>query len=179
MSSFDDLETSAQSSRPLEIYQILLGGESFFYTSASADITVSGQLYSKSSIARTKITIGEAQTRKNVSITLPSDDPFTSQYKNVIPGRKATINIWRLQADESPSFFTQELLFSGRAISVTFTSDGKSSNAVCRSLEGVMEQPMPRFTYMGLCNNVLYDDFCQVAGPGAGSIKKTRSCQGP
>jgi uncharacterized phage protein (TIGR02218 family) len=162
MSTFDALESSVESSRPIELYAIVLGSQSYTYTSAEDTITVSGQDYVPEAIARGRVEQGSDSSDRTVLVTLPSTNPFAAQFIENVPGEKATVTIYRYQRDESPSLATQVLLFKGTVQSVRFPQDGSTAEIAVRSIETALNRNVPKFTFMGMCNHFLYDQNCGV-----------------
>ena len=162
MTSFDAFETSQESSRPLEVYEFAIGGTTYRYTSAEDEITLGGNTYSPKAIARDAITQSSEDRTRSLGITLPGNDAFAAQYKEIAPGSKATVSIIRLQRDESPTFDTQVLAYKGEVKSVSFPNDGYVALVNCQGIESAFNQVLPRFTYSGQCNHVLYDPGCGV-----------------
>jgi len=162
MTSFDVLESSVQGSRPIEVYSIALGSETFRYTSAEDAISLGADVYEPVPIARGSIAQGSDASRRELVITLPGDNEFARRYTLVVPGERATVSIIRLQRDESPTFATQVLVYKGRVQAVRFSDDGKTAEVALQSIESAKSQRIPRFTYMGMCNHVLYDQGCKV-----------------
>lgn len=162
MTSFDDFEISREQSRPLEIYEIVLGTETFRYTSAEDTVTVSAEDYEPTTISRSPTFQGADSKNKDLVITLPPDNDFANRYVDVVPGVKATVSITRLQRDETPEFNTQVLIFKGQVLSARFPDDGNVAEVLVRSQEAALNRKVPRFTFMGSCNHVLYDSRCGV-----------------
>lgn len=162
MTSFDTLATSTANSRPLEIYEITLGNVTYRYTSAEDTLTVDGEDYAPRAISRTNISMsGEAATRP-ITLTLPSTDALVSNYKSATPGVKASVLIYRLERDESPTFNTRRLKFKGQIKSVRFVQDGYTAEIAVASIEDALNRNMPLYTYMSMCNHVLYGSRCGV-----------------
>ena len=162
MTSFDVFESSVESSRPIEIYTIAVGAVSYRFTSHSSAITIGVNTWNPIPISRASISQGVEERRRTLSIDLPADSSFAQQYLSVPPGQKATVSIIRLQRDESPTFNTQVLIFKGNVASVRFSDDGIYATIVARSIESAQNRTIPRFTFMGLCNHVLFDNGCKV-----------------
>jgi len=162
MTSFSSLEISRESSRPLEIYEIRVGNDTYRYTSAEDDVTVAGDLYEATAVSRNNIEQGSDSQARNLLVTLPGNDPFAARYRNVVPGEKATVNVWRLQRDEVPTFNTRILLFKGQVMACRFPQDGYTAEVTVRSIEQALNRNVPRFTFAGMCNHILYDDRCQA-----------------
>jgi len=47
-------------------------------------------------------------------------------------------------------------------MSVRFTNDAHNAEIACRSVEAAVNRNMPKFTFMGMCNHLLYDNQCTV-----------------
>jgi hypothetical protein len=160
MTSFATLEASRESSRPLEIYEILIGNDEYRYTSGPSDLTVGASIYTATAISRNAIEQGSDSQARNLVLTLPGDNAFAARYRNIVPGQRATVNVWRLQRDESPSFNTRILLYKGQVMSVRFPQDGYTAEIAVRSIEQALNRSIPRYTFMGMCNHILYSPAC-------------------
>ena len=178
MTSFDDFATSLEDSRPLEIFALTLGSTTYRYTSAEDSVTVASQTYTPIGISRNNIVQGSDAQNRTLSITVPSDNEFASQYRNIVPGQRASISIWQLERDESPAFDTQILMFKGQVLSVSYPNDGYQADINCQSIESALNRTIPRFTYMSSCNNVLYDSACGVASAGFSVVGTVSSVSG-
>ncbi len=159
MSSFDILEQSGESSQPIEIYRIAVGAlDPFLYTSAEDTISFDGDDYEPlPGLTRDSVVQGANERRRTLSITVPGTNEFAQQYIDIVPGSKATVTIIRLQRNESPTFDTSVLIFKGQVLSVSFPNDGAVAVIACRSIEAAASRQIPRWTFMGMCNHVLYD----------------------
>ena len=160
MADYDTLESSVDSSRPIELYEIIKGTSTWRYTTSDDEITIGADTFEPAAISRDRIVQGSDQRNRNLLVTMPSSNPFASQYITVPPGERATVNVFRYQRDETPSFDTQVLLFKGQVQSVQFPNDGHSATIAVRSIETALNRNIPRFTFMGTCQHVLYDDNC-------------------
>lgn len=162
MTSFDAFETSTESSRPLEVYEFAIGGTTYRYTSAAGEITLNGETYTPKAISRGSISQDAEDRNRSLAITLPGNDVFAAQYKEIAPGSKATVSIIRLQVDETPTFDTQVLIYKGEVKSVSYPDNGYTAQVNCQGIESAFNQVLPRFTFSGQCNHVLYDGGCKV-----------------
>lgn len=163
MTSFATLETSREDGRPLEIYDFVLGGTTYRYTSAEDEITVGGAVYTPKSLARSAISKTGQDRSRPLIVTLPSSDPLPQLYREVVPGDKCSLSVYRLQRDELPTFNTVRLMFKGLVQSVKFSQDGYTADLNVKSIEDALNRNLPRFTYQSGCNHILYDDRCQAA----------------
>lgn len=161
MADFDTLESSVESSRPIEVYDFSLGGDSFLYTSAEDEVTVGTNTYAPEAISRGAISQGDDDRDQVLEIEMPAQNTFARKYIDIVPGQRASLSIIRVQRDE-PAPFTQALIYKGFVQSVSFPDDGLRAVVGIRSLEASLSRLIPRFTYLGLCNNYLYDAGCGV-----------------
>jgi len=161
MADFDTLESSLEESRPIELFEFTLGSTVYRYTSAEDDIVIGSNTFTAVAIARGKVEQGSDQNNRNVTVTMPSSFALPQQYITVPPGEKCSVNIFRYQRDE-PSLATQVLLFKGRIATCRFPNDGHSAEFAVRSIESALNRNIPRFSFMGSCNHILYDDSCGV-----------------
>jgi hypothetical protein len=162
MATFDTLESSVEESRPIEVYQFAQGSTVRFFTSFQTAVTMNGDLHVPETITRGKISQGVDARRRTLTITGPSSNEFAAQYVNIVPSQKATLSIIRLQRDESPTFDTQVLVYKGQVRSVRFPQDGHTAEIGCQTIESAASQNIPRYTYMSLCNHILYGAGCGV-----------------
>lgn len=160
MTSFDTQERSIQDSRPVELYEFTAGSTVYRYTSAEDDIVIGANTFQAIAIARGDIEQGSDQSNRNLVITTPSNLAVAQLYVNVPPGEKTTVNVYRYQRDEDPAFDTEILQFQGTVQSVRFPNDGYSAEFALRSVESSLNRNIPRFTFAGMCQNILYDDNC-------------------
>ena len=161
MSSFSALESGAETSRPVETYLITLGSSVYRYTSAPSNITWGGNTYTSIPIRRGSIGIGPEARRNTLTIEVPATNEFAELYIDVPPAKKATLQIFRLQRDESPTYATQIELFTGAIQSVRFPDFGVAE-LVAQAIEASVARVIPRYSYMGMCNHTLYGPGCGV-----------------
>lgn len=160
MSDFDTFESSLEASRPLEVYEIAQGSSTTRFTSNGSDVTLNGNVYSAIAISRGAVALSTRDRSRSFEVTVPSSLEFVQQYVSNAPGPIATLNVIRLQRDESPAFNTQVLVFKGVVKTVKFSEDGRVAIIVCQTIESAASRQIPRFTYMSQCNHTLFDPGC-------------------
>lgn len=160
MATYDQLESSPEASRPIELYEFSLGGTPFRYTSAEDEITIGVDVYTPIAISRSKIEQGSDQNNRTLTVTMPTSMTLPQQYISVPPGVKVSLNIFRYQRNETPAFDTQVLQFKGRVQSVKFPNDGHSAAFAIRSIETALNRNVPRMTFSGMCPLILYGNRC-------------------
>lgn len=162
MTSFDTLESSLQDSEPIEVYRIGFGATTYRFTSSQSSVTIGSETFEPIPIQRSEVVQSKEREATNLTVTMPGDEEFPRNYLNIAPGRTATLTVLRVQPNESPTFATQALLFKGTVSAVNYSDDGFTAQLVTRSIEFSKAKNVPRFTFMGMCNNFLYDPFCKV-----------------
>jgi uncharacterized phage protein (TIGR02218 family) len=169
MSTFDTLEKSVESSRPIEVFELTLNSVTYRYTNAEDTLTIGGEDFAPESISRSQLIFGTGASNRSVSITVPRSNGFAQQYYASIPGQPSTARIYRYQRDESPSFNTAVLLFDGLVDTVRASGNGALAEIMVQSEETALNRNVPRRTYMSQCNHLLYDGRCQ-ANPSAHNV---------
>lgn len=153
-------EISLEDSRPFEIYRIILGAQTFYYTSGDDTVTVDGDAYVPIEIKRTAIAMGKQSRSKIVSVSISASTEIAQRYTGPPPGVRASISIFRLQ--RTTGVGDKALIYSGTVKAVTFPDNGQFAELQCQSLEASTNRSVPRYTYMGMCNHLLYGSLCGI-----------------
>ena len=162
MTSFASLETSIESSRPIELFEIIMGSATYRYTSTEDLVTIGSDDYTPETIARSQLELGADAANRTLILTVSAQNVIARQYINVIPGERGLVSIYRYQRDEAPAYSTTVLLFKGIIQSVRFLDDGTTAEIAVRSIEAALNRTIPRFSYMGMCNHFLFDAGCKA-----------------
>lgn len=159
--TFGAFETSTESSRPIELYEIVLGTQTFFYTSAEDDIVISATTYIATPISRNKLAQGPEEANRVIEIEVPGTNEFARNYISSVPSERAVVTIKRVQRSDfpGPQVIT---LFEGFVKSVAFGSNGRKAKIAVQPSITAASRIMPRYTYQGSCNHVVYDERCQA-----------------
>lgn len=158
MTSFDVYERSEEGSRPIEVYSFAIGSSTYRYTSHATDVTVGVDTYTAIPISRGAVFQGAEERRNPLAISMPSSESFAALFVGQVPGQVASVSIFRLQLDESPTFNTQSLIFKGTISAAKVKADLVEFQA--RTLESAAGRTIPRVTFMGMCNHMLYSSAC-------------------
>ncbi len=160
--AYEDLEESQDGSRPVELYTFTTGATITRVTSAEDDYTEAADVFTAIPIRRTALSaIGGPDGRKAaVVLTVPGNSSLVSNYIYSVPGVGATVLIERIQRDDVAEEAVS--IFSGRITFVAWEGSGRIAKIRVEPLITAQSKPVPTYTFQGLCNNVLYDDFCQV-----------------
>mgnify|MGYP003637668627 CR=1 FL=1 len=157
--TFDSLESSLESGQAVEVYDIQQGSTFYRYTSSLEAITVGGIVYEPLSIARGPRADGPEERSSALEIVMPGDNIFVKRYIFVAPSDVAILTITKVhRGDNDP-----RVTFVGRIQAVAFSEDNRNATLNIVPLAGSSARPIPRHTFSGICDNVLYDGKCTIA----------------
>jgi uncharacterized phage protein (TIGR02218 family) len=152
--SFLSVEGSQESGRPVEIYDFALALTTYRFTSAEDDQVVGGNTYSAVPISRGSIKQSYEARNGGLEITMPSDLELPSRYVTFAPSERARMTLRAFHRGDGELV----TLFDGFVKSVLFDGeDTRRAKFLVESVLAALNRNIPRFTYRGQCNNVLYD----------------------
>lgn len=161
MTSFNALEISTERSYPTELYVLTLGSLSYFYTNAESLVRIDGEDYQPEAITRTRLEQGSDAANRTLTITVPAANEFARLFIGSPPGDQTSVSIFRLQPDELPGP-VRLLQYKGTVNDVKFLNDGTSAEIVTRTIEALGNRSIPRYSFGGPCQHVLYGPGCLV-----------------
>ena len=161
MTTFAALETSLEASRPAELFTFAIGSVQYNYTSSPAALTVGATTYDPAAITRSAIGQGAEDRKRTVTFTVPASNPFAARFIGAPPGDPSSVSVFRLQRDELPTP-NRVLQYKGTLNDVRFTQDGQWAEIVTRTIEALAARTVPRYTFAGQCQHVLYGPGCDV-----------------
>lgn len=157
--TFEAQETSRESGSVLELYTFIFGQEIFRFTSFQRDVTWQGFGYTSEPISRSKTTASIEGTAGQLTVTMPIDNPVPQKFIANVPGKVGSVRV--LRAHITDALEEAVVLFDGFVANVTL--DGElEAKVLCNPNTNVFKRSGPRFTYLGLCNHILYDERCKV-----------------
>lgn len=160
--TFSAFETSVEGGQPVELYILTVGATTYRWNNSEDTLTIDGNDYTPLSIERSKIVQGPEDRNQTVTFTVPGTIPFVTPYINSVPAAQAVMTVRKLHR---PDFPGPEVvtIYRGIVKAVNFDDEnGRKSEIATQPFVSGLNRPIPRFVYKGLCNNTLYDDFCQV-----------------
>jgi uncharacterized phage protein (TIGR02218 family) len=159
--TFAQFEESIESSQPIEVFRFFLGAETFEYTPSEDQQVVETVTYDPEPMIRSKISQSPEDRENLVIFTTDGENEFARRYIAVVPGSRARIVVKRVQRPDfpGPEVIT---LYEGFVVSVKFEEDGHIARIATQPISSATSRSIPRFTYQGLCNHVLYDSGCKV-----------------
>lgn len=161
MADYDTEESSVENSQPFEIYRFLLGSEEFLYSSTIDSQTIDGKVYVPTEIKRGQIAQGKTERTKSLQVEIAATNALARRYVGPPPGRRAALSIFRVQRPDGT--LTPTLIYSGTVKACRFPKNGNFAVMEVQSIEASSSRAVPRYTYMGMCNHVLYDSQCGVS----------------
>lgn len=157
--TFDSLESSAESGNAVEVYSFQQGSDVYNYTSSMEAITVGGIVYEPLEIARGPISAGPEERATTMEIVMPGSNAFARLYIGIAPPDVAILTITKVHRNDNDPRVT----FVGRVQAVAFSEDNRNATLNIVPIAGSSTRPMPRHTFSGICDNVLYDGNCTIA----------------
>lgn len=156
-------EGSVEAGRPVEIFEITAGAQTFFYTSAEDDQLVAAQTYTAiEGIRRTATADGPRKREDDFDITLPTTNAVAQLFVGVMPGFRVRLQVRRFHRDDTP---TPEVIkiFDGFIQSAAFNKQGKEAVLTAKTEIAAIGRQIPRRMYQAACNHVLYEpNTCKV-----------------
>jgi uncharacterized phage protein (TIGR02218 family) len=170
--TFDALEISQQSSRPVEIYDFSYQGGHFRYTSAPVDVDFESQTWSAIAISRSSLDDSSDIGKASLTLTVPPTTPVAELFAVAPPDDVVGLVVRRLQYDDTD--LEAEVIWLGRVITCNWPPD--RAELRCENILTSMKQQGLRRIYGRNCPHVLYGNRC-TASQGAHSFDVTLDTQ--
>jgi hypothetical protein len=163
---FLDLESSAQSAAPRELFEIQINpptGQVWRHTSATRDIVFSGNRFIAIPVARGEVAVAmphESETA--LVVKLPVDHAFVRRYlQQGVPPKQVSVTLYRMQGA------TTEQLWAGYITSAAFEDSIASFRVPSRAGQWML-RTVPSATISKSCPLILYSTLCGVSRDGTG-----------
>jgi len=160
MSTLDQLEVSIEDSRPIELYEFQISGTTYRRTSSEGTVTYSGVDYTPVAIKRTAYQEAKEQKSTSITIKIPTDDVIATNFIAVQPSYIMNVTVYRIQPNSVPAT-ASIIMFAGYVASVAFKDE--ICELRCIPNNELFTREMPRFSFQGLCNHILYDSGCGLS----------------
>lgn len=156
--SFDALEKSTESGSPAELYEFAYIGGTTRYTSAAADVVISGVTYTQlNGLSRSAIEDAGDIYKSSLTITAPEDFAVSALFEAYPPSDVVTLALKRVQLADLTDVAT---IWLGRILNVAWAPG--HSTITCESVFSRLKQPGLRRVYARTCPYVLYGDECKA-----------------
>lgn len=154
--TYATIETSAQSGRPVELYDFSIGAAHYRYTSADGDVSYGGNTYTAAPISRNAVEATNETARLAMEIACDRSLGVLALFSNMPPEEIVAITVRRLHAGDGEAI----TLWIGRVLNVTWNP---SSAAIhCESVYTSLKRAGLRRTYQKSCPHVLYGVGCTL-----------------
>lgn len=157
--TFDARETSVEEGNIIELYEFRQGAQITRFTNFNRTVTFNGSSWTQTQIGRENIEKAIESSVQDLKIFCPLDNPIASQFIRNIPGQVVTVKIYRAHFDDPTE--EQLIVYDGFIAEAEFDGDLQATLTL-QPFTSQFKRTAPRFTYQGLCNNVLYDAGCKV-----------------
>lgn len=163
--AYDTIESSVESGQPIELYEFRVGTERTRLTSSENDVVIPSSLetYVAETISRGEI-VDEvvARSSNRLEVRLPAENEFVAQFRSLAPGEFATLTLFRVHRGDLGGSDDRVTVFKGTVRNVSYVDNGRVAVVQVLAITSALSRPVPRRTYQGLCNHMLYDSRCTI-----------------
>jgi uncharacterized phage protein (TIGR02218 family) len=160
--TYDAKENSVYEGSPVELYQFARGTAEYWrYTSADADETYLGGVYSAVAISRNKIELSQNVQTASLQIEVPIDTAFAQEFMAGSPTDPISFTLFRFHEGDAEV----ASIWIGRVVNVEFKE--LTVDVLCETSYTSLKRPTLRRLYQYTCPHVLYDE-----GPGLCNVDK-------
>ena len=170
--TYATVETSAQSGRPVELYEFLNGTAAFRYTSADGDVVYGGNTYEAVPIARGAVEATSETARLALEITCARDLAVLDMFTVAPPEEVVSITLLRLHAGDGEAI----TMWAGRVLNVTWNND--AADIHCESVYASLKRVGLRRLYQKGCPHVVYGTGCALSRASYKATKTVSSVSG-
>lgn len=154
--TYTALETSAQSGRPVELYEFINGATAYRYTSSDGDVSYGGNTYTAVPIARGAVEATSETARLALEITCDRSLGVLDLFSTMPPDEIVAVTLRRLHAGDGEAI----TLWIGRILNVTWNS--AAAEIHCESVYTSLKRTGLRRMYQKPCPHVVYGVGCNI-----------------
>ncbi len=157
--SYTVQEESIEDGQPIELYRFSNSEETFTFTNGPDSVIFNSETYEPIPISRTDPDLEQVQSRRNLIVKTPIDNPVALRYVATIPATPDEFSLFRQHSTDggTPETIT---FFSGRVTNVAFA--GIEAQINIQNFGVILERLCPQQTTRNPCNHILYDSKCAV-----------------
>jgi uncharacterized phage protein (TIGR02218 family) len=170
--SYASIETSAQSGRPVELYEFLNGATAYRYTSAAGDVSYGGHTYTAVPIARGAVEATSETARLALEITCARSLGVLALFALMPPAEVVAVTLRRLHAGDGEAV----TLWMGRVLNVTLNN--VAAEIHCESVYTSLKRVGLRRTYGKPCPHVVYRPGCGLDRNAFKAVKTVSAVSG-
>lgn len=152
--AFDDTQKGNEPSQYVELIEMSIGQETFYYTSFEKNYTFNNIIYEAISIKTKDFKSDVKMSPTPMKLTLSLSEPAIRYVANT-PTEVIKVTITLVVIDNPTE---TKVFYIGRVMSVEFDDNGLTINLESKS--DVFRQKIPGVKHTSLCNNLLFDEVC-------------------
>jgi uncharacterized phage protein (TIGR02218 family) len=160
MGTFVEQQGSREQHRVIELYQFTYGPTTIRYTNYEQDVTYNSVTWTSLTITRSNPEISKDRPRTRLTVKLPQASTIGRLYVTPSPSYQMSVRVLRYDPGASPP--DSAVVFDGYVASASYQDNGYVCELQLSPFNEIFNRQVPRFTYQGLCNHVLYDGGCKV-----------------
>lgn len=154
--AFETREESVEQGAPIELYEFRIYSVSYYFTTASEDVTIGPITYQASTLSRTEIEESSEIPKNNITVSVPYDFAILAYYDAVPPSDVITLRISRMHRGDSDV----QPWWNGRVVNGLRL--GERGQLHCESVYTSLKRTGLRRLYSRLCPHVLYGAACRA-----------------
>jgi len=152
--SYLSRENSEAGGAPIELYQFMVGAETFTFTSGDTETVFQFETYKRAPLVRSNVKLGGESAQSKITLTSPKDFEIARMFNGQAPSKRVWLTIWRVHRGETePRHY-----WHGRVLTVDFV--GQRATIQCSPVDDEMKRPGLRAHYQPTCNHLLYSLGC-------------------
>lgn len=152
-------EQSEIEGSPAELYEFKLGGTVFRFTSQSEAVTFGGFVYLPATIKRNSPKLSTERSSLQLLVTVPTRSAIAQEFVALVPTSRMSLTIFRQHRTDTP---TPETITWWKGFVTGAKFKDEVTELICEPIQALFAREIPRASYSGLCNHVLYDTGCRV-----------------
>jgi len=154
--TYATIETSAQSGRPVELYDFSISGTHYRYTSSDGDVSYGGNTYTAAPISRNAIEATSETARMALEIACDRSLGVLALFSTIPPEDIVGVTLLRLHAGDGEAV----TMWIGRVLNVTW--DLANAQIHCESVYTSLKRNGLRRLYQKSCPHVIYGVGCTL-----------------
>lgn len=151
-------DQSAQSGRPVYLYDFAQGATVTRFTNAAESITYGGNAYTPSPVLHGEVNQSGEMNKDSLSLSFPSSDPFALAFLTFAPDVITSLTITRLHTTDGD---TEGIVYWKGRVSHAKAS-GQTISVECESVFTSLRRYGLRARYQKQCRHALYNLGCNL-----------------
>lgn len=154
--SYNSIESSANSGKPVFLYEFIQGSTTWRLTSAPYDIVWNALTWTASTVSHSEVKQTNEMSKGNLDLTFAIDDAFAAQFLGYAPDQITTISIRRFHTGDPDAV----VYWKGRIVGSA--GSNKSIKINCESIFTSLRRSGLRARYQISCRHALYMVGCNL-----------------